>query len=230
MKLEYRADIDGLRAIAVLAVIVFHLNATWLPSGFLGVDMFFVISGFLITQIISNEMAEQRFTFLNFYKRRAKRLLPALLVVLLTTTLAAWYVFLPDNFMTYLHSLRYVLQFAANFYFARNSDYFATDSAEQPLMHMWSLAVEEQFYFVFPVLFFWIFRKANKYIAFILLGLMVLSFVSGFYAYQKYDAYFLPQVRAYELLIGAWFADFLRNKQQTTNNKFYSPTSMAASF
>ena len=105
--MNYRPDIDGLRAIAVLAVIVFHLNENWLPSGFLGVDIFFVISGFLITTIIYQEILTKRFSFVHFYQRRAKRILPVFVFVILITSLLSYWLFLPEDLNRYLHSAQY---------------------------------------------------------------------------------------------------------------------------
>lgn len=204
----YRPDIDGLRAIAVLAVILFHARATWLPSGFLGVDIFFVISGFLITGIISREMQNGTFSLKNFYLRRAKRILPAFLTVLLCTLTAS--IYLMDDLIGTLKSARYALLFAANIYFGREVGYFDDAAAEKPLQHIWSLSVEEQFYFIFPLLLLWLYRCWQglplKKIH-ILFTLLTIASIASFYIdYRRYDPYFLPWTRAYELLLGAWFA------------------------
>lgn len=206
-ELKYRADIDGLRAIAVLAVIVFHINNQWMSSGYLGVDIFFVLSGYLITKIISKEMLRGSFSFIDFYKRRAKRILPVFIFVLLCTTIAAAVFFLPADFKQYLKSTVASLMFAANLFFARRGGYFEVSSAERPLQHIWSLSLEEQFYFVFPVLLlgFYRFRPNSNGRNFIIL-LISLSLLSAFLPTFGMDAYFLPHVRAYELLIGSLFA------------------------
>lgn len=149
---HYRPDIDGMRAVAVLSVIVFHIDAAWLPGGFLGVDIFFVLSGYLITRIISREMQDGTFSFVEFYKRRAKRILPAFVFVLLLATPVVWYLFLKRDMLEYSKSAAASLMFAANLFFARKTDYFDVSSSEKPLLHIWSLSVEEQFYFVFPIL------------------------------------------------------------------------------
>lgn len=149
---KYRPEIDGLRAIAVLSVVIAHANHQWLPSGFLGEDVFFVISGFLITQIISKEMQQGTFSFLDFYKRRAKRLLPALLTVLSITTVVAYFLFLKQDFIEYIKSLFASLLFSANLFFAKGVGYFDVSAQEKPLLHLWSLSVEEQFYFIFPII------------------------------------------------------------------------------
>ena len=161
--LSYRPDIDGLRAVAVISVILFHIHANLLPGGFLGVDIFFVISGYLITGIIQRELAEQRFSLLNFYQRRAKRILPAFLFMLAACTAACVWLLTPDDFIAYLRSLRSSLLFGANLFFAQSGGYFDIQSAEKPLLHIWSLSVEEQFYFVFPLLIWLVHKYRPKY-------------------------------------------------------------------
>lgn len=131
--LKYRPDLDGIRALAVLAVIIFHIDAAWLPGGFLGVDMFFVLSGYLITTIISREMQNGSFSFLEFYKRRAKRILPVFSCVLLCTSLAAAIFFLSFDLRQYVKSAVFALLFSANLFFARRGGYFDADAAEKPL-------------------------------------------------------------------------------------------------
>ena len=219
--LKYRPDLDGIRALAVLAVIIFHIDAAWLPGGFLGVDMFFVLSGYLITTIISREMQNGSFSFLEFYKRRAKRILPVFSCVLLCTSLAAAIFFLSFDLRLYVKSAVFALLFSANLFFARRGGYFDADAAEKPLQHIWSLSLEEQFYFVFPVLLtaFFRFSKGRNIRQFILL-LIVLSLLSVFLPTFGMDPYFLPYVRAYELLIGALFA-FIPPSQ--TNDRFSTP-------
>ncbi|WP_278582655.1 acyltransferase family protein [Eikenella corrodens] len=200
--LSYRADIDGLRAVAVIAVILFHIHAKLLPGGFLGVDIFFVISGYLITTIIHKELIGQRFSLLNFYQRRAKRILPAFLFMLITCTAVGAWLLMPDDFLNYLRSLRSSLFFGANLFFAKSGGYFDIDSAEKPLLHIWSLSLEEQFYFVFPLLMWLVHKYLPKYTVHAVIAMIAASLLSGLAPY-KADAYYLPQVRAYELLIGS---------------------------
>lgn len=149
---QYRSDIDGLRAIAVLAVVIFHLDKTWFPRGFLGVDLFFVISGFLITRVIWNEALERRFSITDFYRRRVRRLMPALITVLIATSIASALILLPTDLVGYAKSVVSALAFVANIYFWRDTNYFAQASEEKPLLNLWSLSVEEQFYIFFPLL------------------------------------------------------------------------------
>ena len=200
--LSYRADIDGLRAVAVIAVILFHIHVKLLPGGFLGVDIFFVISGYLITTIIHKELVGQRFSLLNFYQRRAKRILPAFLFMLAASTAVGAWLLMPDDFLNYLRSLRSSLFFGANLFFAKSSDYFDIASAEKPLLHIWSLSLEEQFYFVFPLLMWLVHKYLPKYTVHAVIAMIAASLLSGLVPYEA-DAYYLPQVRAYELLIGS---------------------------
>jgi peptidoglycan/LPS O-acetylase OafA/YrhL len=148
----YRADIDGLRAIAVLSVVAFHAGAPWVPGGFVGVDVFFVISGYLITKIISAEIAEGRFSIQKFYLRRAKRILPALFVVL-TATLATGFLLLTPDELAYLGKLTAATcLFVSNVVLSREGGYFDQAAELKPLLHTWTLSVEEQFYILWPLL------------------------------------------------------------------------------
>ena len=153
---NYRPDVDGLRAIAVSGVVLYHLNSVnFLPGGFLGVDIFFVISGFLIAKVILKGIREKNFSFKKFYLRRARRLLPAFFLVAITTSAAA-YVFLePTRMLDFTHSLLFSTLGLSNFYFMFQDPYWADSVSTLPFLHTWSLAVEEQFYLFFPaVLFF----------------------------------------------------------------------------
>jgi peptidoglycan/LPS O-acetylase OafA/YrhL len=150
--ITYRADVDGLRAVAVSAVILYHFSALALPGGYLGVDIFFVLSGFLITSIIWSEIDTKRFTIARFYERRLRRIMPALLCVLCVTTFAALALLLPADLTNYAKSLIATLAFVPNVYFWRDTDYFSRAAEEKPLLHLWSLGIEEQFYVLFPLL------------------------------------------------------------------------------
>lgn len=160
----YRPDIDGIRSLAVLSVFLFHLQPSLLPGGFLGVDVFFVISGYLITGIILRENHLNKFSFLHFYARRVKRIFPALFVVLLLSALVATFLLPPDPYVTFMKSARYASGQLANFFFSRTVGYFNEGFSGQPLLHTWSLGVEEQFYLFWPLLIyfcFWLFRKTK---------------------------------------------------------------------
>lgn len=210
---KYRPDIDGLRAIAVISVIIFHINPSWLPSGFLGVDIFFVLSGFLITSIIYREMSEGVFSFKKFYIRRIKRILPLFFVVLLVGLCVCWYVFLPQDIARVTDSAIASVMFLANRFFARQrGGYFDIGSNEMPFLHIWSLSIEEQFYFVFPFVLLLIFKlpflKQNKLK--VLLIMILVSLCSAFIDLKEigilWDVYYMPHIRAGEMLIGSFLA------------------------
>ena len=223
--LSYRADIDGLRAVAVIAVILFHIHAKLLPGGFLGVDIFFVISGYLITTIIHKELIGQHFSLLNFYQRRAKRILPAFLFMLAASTAVGAWLLMPEDFLNYLRSLRSSLFFGANLFFAKSGGYFDIASTEKPLLHIWSLSLEEQFYFVFPLLMWLVHKYLPKYTVHAVIAMIAASLLSGLVPYEA-DAYYLPQVRAYELLIGSLAA--VVPARYKTPGKSLNPTAWLA--
>lgn len=148
----YRADIDGLRALAVLAVVLFHLEFSIISGGFVGVDVFFVISGFLITTIIVKQINANTFSLLNFYSRRVKRLMPAVLSVIVVTLIASFFLLTPDKYEELAKTAIISTLFSVNFWFALNSGYFDQAAELAPFLHLWSLAVEEQYYFFAPIL------------------------------------------------------------------------------
>ncbi|MES2537312.1 MAG: acyltransferase family protein [Pseudomonadota bacterium] len=201
--LPYRPDIDGLRAIAVLAVIAFHASARWLPGGFAGVDVFFVISGYLITALVYNGLQNNHFSFADFYARRIKRILPAYIAVSLFTLAVSSYLLIPNDYIFYTTSLAASWAFAANVFFSMLSwGYFGQRTEEFPLLHTWSLSVEEQFYFLFPLLLFVVFRYCRPWMVsiFLLLGLFFLG-VSEWKT-GEVKSYFLLTSRAHEMIIG----------------------------
>ncbi|MEN3145678.1 acyltransferase family protein [Neorhizobium sp. IRAMC:178] len=210
MKLGYRPDIDGLRAIAVAGVVLYHYGATWLPGGFTGVDVFFVISGFLITSILRAEIERDKFSLKVFYLRRLRRIFPALLVMLTILLAAGWWLLMPADYVALAKSSKYSALGLANFYFLRNTGYFDTAADLQPLLHIWSLGVEEQFYFVWPLLLFLGMRTLGTGRSFVATLATVVLF--GF-AYAVWNvsldpkgAFYLPHARAWELAIGALVA------------------------
>ena len=208
--LKYRPDIDGLRAIAVLAVIIFHINKSLLPGGFIGVDIFFVISGYLISAHIFDSAACRRFSFADFYFRRVRRIAPAMLLVIAVTLLAAQYLLLPDDAKSAAKSAVWSLASLTNLYFWLFQDvgYFAGSSSELPLLHLWSLSVEEQFYLVWPGLAILLWRLRPQARPLVLIVLIVASFAYAelsFVADPSF-AYFMLPTRCGELLIGALLA------------------------
>ncbi|MDG6402941.1 acyltransferase, partial [Pseudomonas quasicaspiana] len=149
--LNYRPDIDGMRALAILAVVIYHAFPFALTGGFVGVDMFFVISGYLISSIIFKGISTNTFSFYDFYTRRVKRIFPALLVVLCSTFIAGWVIMMGDEFKTLSKHIVAGISFAQNVIMYTESGYFDVAAETKPLMHLWSLGVEEQFYLLFPV-------------------------------------------------------------------------------
>lgn len=204
----YRADIDGLRAIAVLSVIAYHIDEGLVPAGFIGVDIFFVISGYLISLMIMNEIKEKRFSLSEFYRRRIKRIAPALLFVLAITVIAAQFLFRPQDAENTARAGLWSLLSLANLFFwlFEDTSYFAPDTKQLPLLHLWSLGVEEQFYLLWPI-FLLGFYSAKRAVSFAwLLGFAAFaSFVFGQFYYVKDPSfvYYMLPARAGELIIGA---------------------------
>ena len=213
MSIKYRPEIDGLRAIAVLSVVFYHAELSlgghpFLPGGFLGVDIFFVISGFLITSIILNEIALEKFSFISFYERRARRILPTLFIVMLLSLPFAWALLLPGELRDYASSVLSSLFFGSNIWFWMADDYWAAESSLRPFLHTWSLSVEEQFYVAFPVLFLMIWRYARRAFKPILFVIFVVSLVLADFASKDapQTAFYLVTTRAWELMAGALLA------------------------
>lgn len=202
---HYRADIDGLRAVAVVAVVLFHAFPEFVVSGFVGVDIFFVISGFLISRIIFVEIAEGKFSLARFYGRRVRRLFPALLAVLTTVLVASWLILLPRDLIGLGKQTAAGATFVANIYFWLQSGYFSPDARTVPLLHLWSLGVEEQFYIFWPLIVVFL-RKESAWIAAILaLGAASFFLSVGFAEHRSFDFYSLV-TRAWELMTGAVLA------------------------
>ncbi|CAN5475018.1 acyltransferase family protein [soil metagenome] len=207
---SYRPDIDGLRAVAVLAVVLNHLSSSLVPGGYVGVDIFFVISGYLITAIISREIGEGRFSFARFYERRARRIFPALLAVLAATLTAGYFLLLPSDYARALQAAVVTIFFASNFMLWKEQvGYFETiDTKLDPLLHMWSLAVEEQFYLLFPVFLLLGYRYFRQRIAWALAACALVSLSGAAWLAKENStaAFFLSPLRAWELLAGALLA------------------------
>jgi peptidoglycan/LPS O-acetylase OafA/YrhL len=206
--MRYRADIDGLRAIAVLAVLVFHYGSDAVPGGFIGVDVFFVISGYLITGVLINDGLGERLPLLEFYDRRIRRIFPAMLVVVIASFVAGYWFLSPGDYLELGRSGFYSAVSLANVYFLQHTGYFDQRSNLLPLLHMWSLAVEEQFYLIWPVLLAGILavaRSSQRIVIGLIAGVIVLSFAASSYEVMTAPkaAFFLPHGRAWELAIGA---------------------------
>lgn len=205
MAIAYRKEVDGLRAVAVLPVILFHAGVSAFGGGFVGVDVFFVISGFLITSILLEENSSGRYSIIRFYERRARRILPALFFVMAVSLICAWFVLLPKEMSEFSISLAAVAGFVSNFLFWSSSGYFDSASELKPMLHTWSLAVEEQYYIFFPIILAFMWKKARSSIGLI----MVLASVASLIAAQSLisdrhgDAFYLIHARCWELLVGS---------------------------
>jgi len=203
--IPYRADIDGLRAVAVSAVMLFHAGATFAPGGFIGVDVFFVISGYLITSIILAELKQGTFSIWNFYERRIRRLVPALTLVIVTSAILGWFILTPDDYNNFGSSVIAAAAFYSNFHFHSQSGYFAPEAETLPLLHTWSLGVEEQFYLLAPAFILLLnLPRLERLRAPIFFSLLVASFTVSVYgaAGEHKSAFYLLPSRAFELMIG----------------------------
>ena len=209
-RLAYRPDLDGLRALAVLSVVFFHFDFETFGGGFVGVDIFFVISGYLITTIIVSELKSGSFSFARFYERRIRRIIPALIVMLAATSIAAIALFPPKELAQFGLSAAAAAGFCSNIFFALRTSYFAGPDTMMPLLHTWSLGVEEQFYILWPLPLFICYRiGSRRAISALVVGLAVASLVySGWGAASKYavQLFYLLQTRAWELMFGAILA------------------------
>jgi peptidoglycan/LPS O-acetylase OafA/YrhL len=210
---DYRADIDGLRAVAVLSVVGFHAFPTAVPSGFMGVDIFFVISGFLISSIILNGLTNDRFSFIDFYSRRIKRIFPALLLVLTCSFVIGWFVLLPDELKQLGKHIAAGAGFGSNFVLLSESGYFDNLSETKPLLHVWSLGIEEQFYLIWPF-FMYLIWKQQKIFLLIIATIFIVSFLLnvGRIHHHAISVFYSPQSRFWELLIGTCLANLMLYK------------------
>jgi peptidoglycan/LPS O-acetylase OafA/YrhL len=219
-KPRYRPDLDGLRAVAILAVILFHAGIPGVQGGFVGVDIFFVISGFLISSILYRQMEAGTFTFRSFYERRAKRILPALVAVLLVTYVFAALLFTPRELRSFGAQVLATLGCSSNLFFWKTTGYFEARTELKPLLMTWSLGVEEQFYIVFPVLVVLLFRRARKALFYLLVLLSTASFLLSIYqtAHHPKSAFYLLPSRWWELGAGTLLAAFFfRRRSETTS-------------
>jgi peptidoglycan/LPS O-acetylase OafA/YrhL len=206
--MHYRADINGLRAVAVIPVVLYHAGFSTISGGFVGVDIFFVISGFLITSDIIERIDKGEFSLVDFYHRRVRRIFPALFVMLAGCFLMAWFVLPPGEMVPFAKSAIATALSSANIYFYRNTDYFTEAAMSLPLLHTWSLAVEEQFYLLWPLALILLMRRARPWSLIAVAGLSVLSLYSAqriLPVSQPFAFYMLP-ARAWELLLGGLLA------------------------
>ena len=228
MKLSYRPEIDGLRAIAVLVVIFYHAQITILgfepfKGGYIGVDIFFVISGYLITSIILKELEiKKNFSFINFYERRCRRILPVLIFIILVFLPFAWAYMLPPAFVDFAKSILYSIGFGSNFYFHYSGlEYGGIEAMYKPFLHTWSLSVEEQYYIIFPIFLYFTFKHFNKYLFEILILVLVTSFLFAEWGSKNHISatFYFIHSRMWELLAGSILAYLEIKKGSRSENK-----------
>jgi len=203
--LNYRPEIDGLRALAVLPVILFHAGFQLFSGGYVGVDIFFVISGYLITLIIIEDIDNKRFSLINFYERRARRILPTLFFVILISIPFAWMWMLPEQMKGYSKSIVSTIFFASNFLFWRESGYFDQVTEEKPFLHTWSLAVEEQYYIFFPIFILLALRFGKNRVFWAITFFAAASLLLSEWGWRNNPLgnFYLAPTRAWELLVGS---------------------------
>ncbi len=225
MKLKYRPEIDSLRAISVLGVIIYHskihfFGELFFQGGYFGVDIFFVISGYLITSIIYEDLSKNNFSLKKFYMKRCRRIFPALIFTILISLLLSWYSIMPISFVEYAKSVIYSLTFVSNYYFFLTGlEYGAVSGLLKPLLHTWSLAIEEQFYIIFPLIFIFGFNVLRKNLIIYFGIILIISFITAIYFSNftpNFNFYFIGS-RAWELLIGSLL--FLLSQKTTLQIK-----------
>ena len=225
----YRADIDGLRAVSILLVVGYHAQFGLISGGFIGVDVFFVISGFLITRIILGQLGAGTFSFPAFYSRRVRRIFPALIVVLAVSYLIGWFVLLPDGFALLGRNTAASVAFVSNLFQLGQAGYFAPNAAENPLLHLWSLGIEEQFYIFWPPLLLLMFGSKRR--GFWMAAVAAASFgvsLMIFFGYKEWSFY-SPISRAWELLAGGIVADRYIEHPQAPARSFLHRANLLAS-
>jgi peptidoglycan/LPS O-acetylase OafA/YrhL len=227
--LKYRAEIDGLRALAVVPVILFHAGSELFSGGFVGVDVFFVISGYLITTILIDDIEKKRFSIVNFYERRARRILPALFFVMLVCIPFAWMWMLPNQIKDFSQSLVAVSLFASNILFWQESGYFDAAAEEKPLLHTWSLAVEEQYYILFPIFLIlaWRFGKDRVFWMIVIMAAISLMLSEWGWRNKATANFYLAPTRAWELFAGS-IAAFIVLKNGVQKNNVLALLGLAA--
>ena len=227
--MKYRPEIDGLRALAVVPVILFHAGFEPFSGGFVGVDVFFVISGYLITSILIEDIESNRFSITNFYERRARRILPALFFVMLICIPFAWMCMLPSQMKDFSQSLVAVSLFASNILFWREGGYFDAGVEEKPLLHTWSLAVEEQYYVLFPIFLILAWRFGKNRVFWMIVVLAAISLMLSEWGWRNKATanFYLAPTRVWELFAGS-IAAFIAQKQGVKKNNLLSLIGLAA--
>ncbi|KQR72927.1 acyltransferase family protein [Rhizobium sp. Leaf341] len=228
--LQYRADLDGLRALAILPVVLFHADIPLFRGGFVGVDVFFVLSGYFMAKIILSDLAAGTFSFADFYIRRIRRIIPALFTMMAITAVFAWFRLMPQEFRYFGDSVRAAALFSANILFRQESGYFDISAEMKPLLHTWSLSMEEQFYILFPISLLLVFTYARRFLLHITGALILISFAACLWAtgHSPEKAFFLLHFRVWELLIGALVAFAPRPAYSERMATFLSAAGLAA--
>lgn len=216
----YRPDIDGLRAIAVISVVTFHAFPTWIKGGFIGVDIFFVISGFLISTIIFENLESGTFSFAEFYRRRINRIFPALLLVFMVSLIFGWFALLADEYKQLGKHIFAGATFLSNFILWSEAGYFDNSAETKPLLHLWSLGIEEQFYIIWPFAA-WISWKKKFNPTILIIISTATSFILNIKGIEKDSTatFYSPQTRFWELLIGSAVANYLFLKKRSFADK-----------
>ncbi|MGQ3895008.1 acyltransferase family protein [Enterobacter hormaechei] len=225
MLIKYRPEIDGLRAIAVVLVVIYHAFPALIPGGFIGVDIFFVISGFLITSILKAEISTGKYSIKEFYRRRIDRLFPALLLVMFSVYIFGWFTLFSDEFMQLGKQLAGGAGFIANIVLYSETGYFNATSATKPFLHLWSLGIEEQFYLLFPIILYFSYRKKLNLV--LVVGVLAaISFALNIFSISENveRTFYLPQYRHWELLLGAILALLLHGEKGKKPNKLLAVT------
>jgi len=224
MNIKYRPEIDGLRALAILPVLLYHIGFAGFSGGFVGVDIFFVISGYLITSIIIKEKARDEFSLADFYERRARRILPALFAVILVCICLSYFWMAPGQMKEFGLSAISAIVFISNVFFLKHSSYFDAASEEMPLLHTWSLAVEEQYYIAFPIFILLTWRFGFKAMFSMIVGMLLISLALSEWGSRNHNTanFFLIPFRAWEILAGSVCAFILFKKKQVTANEILS--------
>jgi len=218
--MKYRKEIDGLRAVAVIPVIFFHAGIKYFEGGFIGVDIFFVISGYLITSILIQDIEKNNFSLINFYDRRVRRILPALFFVMLITIPFAWLWMMPTQMEGYSRSLIASTLFLSNILFWKERNYFEIGVEEKPLIHTWSLSIEEQYYLIFPIFLFYAWYFGKKKVFWIILLISLISFILSEWGWRNRPManFFLTPTRTWELLVGSLTALYLSGQKIKSND------------
>ena len=223
IQMQKLSHITALRGVAILSVLIFHAFPSALPGGYLGVDIFFVISGFLITSILLRDMENKSFSFAVFYKKRILRLMPAFFALLLLALIVIALFYLPNDIRGASNSARSAIFFNSNMFFAKHlGGYFGSFSEIKPFIHFWSLSIEWQFYLAFPLAFFIIFKLFKKANLLAFWIIFIAIFASTFIHFNVEDSYYLAHFRALEIMCGVFLALFLQNTSLKSNNKFSS--------